>query len=577
MSIVCVKKEQRTLLEHLEPETLWRRAEETGVAQFFDWPEATPAQRIKLRGWLQARGHRVVMLRPTTPWDPAAPFRHLCASVGHSLPTLSPTPMSWTMAWLGPQVFHIPFFDQVAKCLRDTPLVAFVAVEEGAGRSFSLWQSFLLWVMHHQVNAPLTLVHILSAKQPPAPGRRLPESVQAFVQDLPEPALPAWLERPIPRWVQSYVPQLLFVGDHVNIRAVRRISRAQHVKRIGQLKQMGWIDEEGDFDPEVLHMLSLGSVPQSESWWRKAMRLLRDGGLFDDMRAFWLEVCHPGAKQGKASSRALWSGAFLQLSPEQWLSQLGTLQGARLSPEEQWSAYLLASRMLPDPLQEEALARWELPAPWETLRRARMAFQTPTEGPQLLQRCREVLEEEGMLQMAGMVALEEARWQLLQKRPRLAIALLKMHEEADDWVLAWLRHILWAQAFLQMGRLDMVQHKMQQAVNVLPGHTSRALVSELRLLSAAIFDKKGLPQEADIQIDEATQLCRSSGDGARLALVLGFSAERLWRQGRLEQARGLYSQVLALARHSHDLLAARDAQIKLGLVIREVPFERFAS
>jgi len=216
-----------------------------------------------------------------------------------------------------------------------------------------------------------------------------------------------------------------------------------------------------------------------------------------------------------------------------------------------------------------------LSLPWDKLALARSFFpqdsQSQVEGLAQLNHCLQQLAEAGISWAAALVAGELARWHLGQGRIQAAFQLLNPYKGVDDWAVRWSGALLFAEAFCRMGRLDLARNSLEQATAIAPKPLSPVLVGEVRLLSARLLSAAGESEQVQVQLREARDIFRAAGDGVRLGRYLLLAAEGPWRQEFFEEARNLLGRALDIFRRYHDGLGAREAQLKLGLVLNEAP------
>jgi tetratricopeptide (TPR) repeat protein len=136
--------------------------------------------------------------------------------------------------------------------------------------------------------------------------------------------------------------------------------------------------------------------------------------------------------------------------------------------------------------------------------------------------------------------------------------------------LSWWEAYVTTEAYARMGRMDLSRHTLERGIAALPKPISPVLSGEIRLATVFLqwLEHHRLDTDA---LQEARRQFRTMGAGRRLGHVLMWEGEAAWSKANWEEARQLYAQALTLFKQYRDGFRLHEAQLKLGLILKEKP------
>ncbi|TNE45288.1 MAG: hypothetical protein EP343_27120 [Deltaproteobacteria bacterium] len=509
--------------------------------------------------------HKVsaVRLRPPLPWEPLAPLRHLCEHAGGQYPGWEESDALLPTLILGEAVRRTRFYLRVAEELYASPTVAFVSHEE---MQAPLWGDFLRFLRNHGAFLPLCFVLHLPENAPPLP-RAVPLPLQAPPGSPLDLKAKAAFGAELPKVLRSYLSQCLVFGDRYQPEAMKGVSRANHTQRLNELRAAGLFDFELQVVADRLASAGPLQLPKGVAWRRKAL-----ASLEEDRPAVrhWLRYHRqPVLKANKESqAQELWSAG--QVLPLDQSLQRVPVPSSPSGQEAYLGACVLEASSLD--ATPSTLPTHKLRPPHQQLAHVFLGDLSHRKSLEDLQNWLEELVHMGANDEAGMVACRLARWHLGCGRVQAVFGLLKPYKASKPWAIRWLVETMYAEAFCQIHRMDLARSCVEQAVQAAPPPIAPPLVGELRLLTARLLLADGLAEEAQVQMSEARQLFLQSGEGVRLGRYFVRVGELHWKAERWDEARNTLSRGLNLFRRYNDGLGVQEAQLKLGLILRQAPF-----
>jgi tetratricopeptide (TPR) repeat protein len=190
--------------------------------------------------------------------------------------------------------------------------------------------------------------------------------------------------------------------------------------------------------------------------------------------------------------------------------------------------------------------------------------------------CQDRLLAAGHTEAAGLLSTDLARWHLAHFRPRPALQAIGRIPETT-WVLRWLRHLALAEIYITMDRTDFARTHAQRALAAPPRPMSPLLKSDLYLTMGRLFARSRLDLQAESALERAREVYTSAQDGARLGCYLIVRGELYWRVKDLESARQMFSRAIRILSQLGAGMLAREAELKLSLVLQGVHIDSIGS
>ncbi len=269
-----------------------------------------------------------------------------------------------------------------------------------------------------------------------------------------------------------------------------------------------------------------------------------------------------------SQAQELWSAGLL-LPLDQSLQRVPAPRSP--SVQEAYLGAYLQEAAAPDSTQA-ALHPSKLVPPLQQIAHVFLGDLSHRKSLEALQTWLDELVSLGAEDEAGMVACRLARWHLGCGRVKTVFGILKPYKASKPWAIRWQVETMYAEAFCQIHRMDLARNCVEQAVQAAPSPLSPPLVGELRLLTARLLLAEGFAEAAQVQMSEARQLFLQSGEGVRLGRYFVRVGELHWKAERWDEARNTLSRGLDLFRRYNDGLGVQEAQLKLGLILRQAPF-----
>jgi tetratricopeptide (TPR) repeat protein len=542
-----------------------------------------PRQAL-FRRWLEREGLAPLPLRPPEPWEPLAPLRHLLEHHGLSLPELEPEELCFESLWLGADTVRMRLFLRAALLLGRSPTVAGIRLADFGA---PVWGAMLNYVRQGHLHMPIAFLAEASSKERVPPNvvkLDLDEVDEAELHEAarPEPASETDASRPGPRvsfHALAYLAQARFFGDTIRPAELRAVTRADPKRRLAELRAAGLVDRRNRLVPERLHDLELPELPQGPRWAERALGALRRRRQAGASRRLWLQ-----ARLGMAAPRrmkvsaALACRAAIELGERVASGLLGSLPDGTLD-KEALAVSTLFSTQVGEADAGEAMERFHaalrrLGQPYGPLLVARLAMRRgEREAGRQLAACRDKLLAAGHQEPAALLSLELARWHLSHYRIRPALQALASAGEPGHWVLSWLKHCVLAEVYIRMDRLDFARTYAQKALAAPPRPMSPVLKSDFHVTMGQLFARAGWELQAESALEKARETYVAARDAVRMGRYLIVRGELFWRAKDREMAKQSFSRAVRILNELKAGMLAREAELKLALLMQGVTAE----
>lgn len=543
-----------------------------GIARVSALSSSVEDAEVRWLGWMATQPLPLVLLRPPQPWFPLAPLVHLCAYHGVTPPPIQSKEIDIPSLWLGASVCLSRWFLRFGEVLQASPTVAWI---EGADLDAPLWGEFLRMACLGYLKLPIHFVFLSKQGQtvhagmqrlrvePPFVQHKNTSQYRAFSRDVAE----RWGQR-LSRQAADYLGQALVFGDRLDVEAMRRLSRANHIRRRAELRRCGVLDQDGAFAQDRLRFAAPIFARRSERWHRAALRFCESTACSATTK-LWLYLAEKNQRSSWVIEEDAVVRGLLELGTPAWAAALAVCTGAGVSERVRLCAYLLAHREAEQPVPNaDAMG---LSAPYRQMALIRSIGANKEEGIAALNTSLQQLSVLEAPWAAALAALEMARWHLGQGRLRMVFQLLSPFKESDSWAVRWWSSLLFAEVYCRLERHDLSRNAIEQAIAVVPKPMSPVLVGEIRMATARLLGASGESEEAEVQLVEARDAFRAAGDGIRLGRYLMAVGELFWQREAFEDARGLFGKSIDLFRRYRDGIGLWEAQLKLGLVLNLAP------
>lgn len=459
------------------------------------------------------------------------------------------------------------WFLRIIQSLQHKPMLAWI---EESDLTSPVWSIFLTMARQGTLKLPLAFLFPLST------GAQTPQGTVPLV--LPNSETQTSTSQrgpfgdPLPTRLAQYVGRMLPFGPTFRPKALKKVSRAKHMQRLAELRQRGILDDSNQLQPGTLRGARIIYPTLSVAWRQRAIALLTQQRDTPSSTKDWFRLAHTPTIEPASITPAVLSRAFLTLGTS-------ALPGPTPETKEHWveatrhTAILTLQREPNIPHLAWQSDKWN--EPFATLIEASEATPPPAERNTRPTQWLQTLAS-GPYQAYAIVALRIAQWHLGFGRMQQAFQLLstirkqRPQDAAADWSLSWWEAYVTTEAYARMGRMDLSRHTLERGIAALPKPISPVLSGEIRLATVFLqwLEHHRLDTDA---LQEARRQFRTMGAGRRLGHVLMWEGETAWYKANWEEARQLYAQALTLFKQYRDGFRLHEAQLKLGLILKEKP------